>query len=116
MPKLDQQLEQVVNQRVAELPPAQIRAFDDEISAIPGIVKLTLGEPDFDVPEHVKQVAINSIKNNDSHYSASRGTLPLRKAISDYLMETRSVHYDPEREIIVTVGQPKRLRQQPLPY
>ena len=39
MPKLDQHLEQVVNQRVAELPPAQIRAFDDEISAIPGIVK-----------------------------------------------------------------------------
>ena len=104
MPKLDQQLEQVVNQRVAELPPAQIRAFDDEISAVPGIVKLTLGEPDFDVPDHVKQVAINSIKDNDSHYSASRGTLPLRKAISDYLMKTRSVHYDPEGEIIVTVG------------
>ncbi|WP_240411194.1 aminotransferase class I/II-fold pyridoxal phosphate-dependent enzyme, partial [Limosilactobacillus vaginalis] len=104
MPKLDQHLEQVVNQRVAELPPAQIRAFDDEISAIPGIVKLTLGEPDFDVPKHVKQAAINSINANDSHYSASRGTLPLRKAISDYLMKTRSVNYDPEGEIIVTVG------------
>ena len=104
MPKLDQHLEQVVNQRVAELPPAQIRAFDDEISAIPGIVKLTLGEPDFDVPKHVKQAAIDSINDNDSHYSASRGTLPLRKAISDYLMKTRSVHYDPEKEIIVTVG------------
>lgn len=104
MPQLDQQLEHIVNQRVAELPPAQIRAFDDEISAIPGIVKLTLGEPDFDVPEHVKQAAIDSIKNNDSHYSASRGILPLRSAISDYLMKTRSVHYDPATEIIVTVG------------
>ncbi|MCI1975166.1 MAG: aminotransferase class I/II-fold pyridoxal phosphate-dependent enzyme [Limosilactobacillus sp.] len=104
MPKLDQHLRSVVNQRVDALPPAQIRAFDDEISAIPGIVKLTLGEPDFDVPEHVKQAAIESIKNNDSHYSASRGTLPLRKAISNYLAETRKVKYDPEAEIIVTVG------------
>lgn len=104
MPKLDQHLKSVVNQRVDALPPAQIRAFDDEISAIPGIVKLTLGEPDFDVPEHVKQAAIESIKNNDSHYSASRGTLPLRKAISNYLAETRKVKYDPETEIVVTVG------------
>ena len=104
MPKLDAQLESVVNERVNALPPAQIRAFDDEISAVPGIVKLTLGEPDFDVPEHVKKAAIKSIEENDSHYSPSRGTLPLRKAISNYLVDTRKVEYDPETEIIVTVG------------
>lgn len=104
MPKLDQRLESVVNQRVDALPPAQIRAFDDEISAIPGIVKLTLGEPDFNVPDHVKQAAIRSIQDNDSHYSPSRGTLPLREAISKYLSDTRSVDYDPVTEVIVTVG------------
>ncbi|MBB1063314.1 aminotransferase class I/II-fold pyridoxal phosphate-dependent enzyme [Limosilactobacillus fastidiosus] len=104
MPKLDQQLVSVVNQRVDALPPAQIRAFDDEISAIPGIVKLTLGEPDFNVPDHVKQAAIRSIQDNESHYSPSRGTLPLRKAISEYINNTRSVDYDPETEVIVTVG------------
>lgn len=104
MPELDSHLETVVNQRVNELPPAQIRAFDDEISAVPGIVKLTLGEPDFNVPEHVKQAAIQSIQDNDSHYSPSRGTLALRQAISDYLENTRGVHYDPATEVIVTVG------------
>lgn len=47
MPSLPTEMHKIVNARVNELPPAQIRAFDDEISAIPGIVKLTLGEPDF---------------------------------------------------------------------
>lgn len=104
MPTLPTEMTKIVSRRVAALPPAQIRAFDDEISAIPGIVKLTLGEPDFNVPGHVKDAAVRSIRHNDSHYSASRGTLALRKAISNYLQKTRQVDYDPQTEIIVTVG------------
>lgn len=104
MPSLPNAMRQIVNQRIASLPPAQIRAFDDEISGVPGIIKLTLGEPDFDVPEHIKQRAVESIQDNDSHYSASRGTMALRRAISQYLMATRQVDYDPATEIIVTVG------------
>lgn len=104
MPSLPTEMRTIVNARVNGLPPAQIRAFDDEISSIPGIVKLTLGEPDFNVPEHVKQAAMKSIAANNSHYSASRGTIELRQAISDYLKRTRDVNYDPASEIIVTVG------------
>ena len=73
MPELSAELQSIQNSRLAAVPPAQIRAFDNEISQIPGIVKLTLGEPDLAVPEHVKQAAIASIKNNDSHYSPSKG-------------------------------------------
>ncbi|HJF46857.1 MAG TPA: aminotransferase class I/II-fold pyridoxal phosphate-dependent enzyme [Limosilactobacillus oris] len=104
MPSLAKELRGTANKRIASLPPAQIRAFDEEISGVPGIVKLTLGEPDFDVPEHVKQAAVKSIQQNDSHYSASRGTLALRQAISRYLKTSRQVDYDPATEIIVTVG------------
>lgn len=104
MPKLQAELKQVVNNRLAAVPPAQIRAFDEEISAIPGLVKLTLGEPDFAVPDHVKKAAIQSIENNDSHYSASKGKIELRQAISNYLGRTRHIKYDPETEIVVTVG------------
>ena len=104
MPTLPNSMRSIVNDRVNSLPPAQIRAFDDEISAIPGLVKLTLGEPDFNVPDHVKRAAEKSIEDNDSHYSASRGTIELRQAISAYLQRTRGVSYDPEKEIIVTVG------------
>ena len=104
MPSLAKELRGTANKRIASLPPAQIRAFDEEISGVPGIVKLTLGEPDFDVPEHVKQAAVKSIQQNDSHYSASRGTLALRQAISRYLKTSRQVDYDPATEVIVTVG------------
>lgn len=104
MPSLAKGLRGIANERIASLPPAQIRAFDDEISGVAGIVKLTLGEPDFNVPEHVKQAAVESIQQNDSHYSASRGTMALRQAISQYLKDSRQVDYDPATEIIVTVG------------
>lgn len=104
MPKLRAELATVVNRRLAAVPPAQIRAFDEEISAIPGLVKLTLGEPDFAVPAHVKQAAIKSIENDDSHYSASKGKLELRQAISKYLKRSRHVSYNPDQEIVVTVG------------
>ena len=104
MPKLDAELKTTINDRLAAVPPAQIRAFDEEISAIPGLVKLTLGEPDFAVPEHVKEAAINSIQNDDSHYSASKGKIELRQAISKYLEQSRHVQYDPATEIVVTIG------------
>lgn len=104
MPELSAELQSIQNSRLAAVPPAQIRAFDNEISQIPGIVKLTLGEPDLAVPEHVKQAAIASIKNNDSHYSPSKGKMRLRQAISNYLDQSRHVHYDPATEIVVTVG------------
>lgn len=104
MPELNPNLQSLGNQNLAKIAPSAIRAFDEEISAIPGIIKLTLGEPDFPVPEHVKQAAIRGIENNDSHYGPSKGKLALRQAISSYLEDTRSVHYDPETEVIVTDG------------
>ncbi len=104
MPQLDKKLSGIVNRKVEEVAPSGIREFDQEISPIPGIVKLTIGEPDFDVPEHVKQAAIESIKENKSHYSAQPGIIELRQAISHYLQDGTGVEYDPESEIIVTVG------------
>ena len=62
MPRLHAELATTVNSHLAAVPPAQIRAFDEEISAVPGLVKLTLGEPDFAVPDHVKKAAIESIQ------------------------------------------------------
>ena len=92
------------NQRLDLVKPSAIRAFDNEVSAIPDILKLTLGEPDFDVPEHIKQAAVRSIVENDSHYAASNGTLALRQAAAGFLADRYGVDYDAESEIIVTVG------------
>jgi len=67
------------------------------------ILNLDVGEPDFDTPEHVKQAAIDAIKGGFTHYTSSKGTLELRKAIADDLA-TRSIKVNPEKELIVTPG------------
>ncbi len=67
------------------------------------ILNLDVGEPDFDTPEHVKQAAIDAIKDGFTHYTSSKGTIELRQAIADDLA-TRSIKADPENELIVTPG------------
>ncbi len=102
MPELAQDLK--FSQKVKNVKASGIRIFDNKVSTIPGIIKLTLGEPDMNTPEHVKQAAIKSIQDNDSHYAPQKGKLELRKAISQYLKKATGIDYDPETEIVVTVG------------
>jgi len=93
-----------MNQAVAEIQPSDILAFNAEIANIPDIVCLTLGEPDFNTPDHVKQAAIENINDNQSHYAPSNGTLALRTAAADFLAKKYDVHYDPASEVIITAG------------
>lgn len=104
MPELSAALKGQVNQKLDSIGPSGIRAFDQKISGIPGLVKLTLGEPGFNTPEHVKEAGIRSIQNNDSHYSAQKGTPALRNAISGFLKKRHGLDYDPETEIVATIG------------
>lgn len=93
-----------LSKKIVNVKASGIRIFDNKVSTIPGIIKLTLGEPDMNTPEHVKQAAIKSIADNDSHYAPQKGKLELRKAISKYLKKATGIDYDPETEIVVTVG------------
>jgi len=104
MPKAKTTLLSSFNKRLDLVKPSAIRAFDNEVSEIPNILKLTLGEPDFDVPDHIKAAAIQSIEGNDSHYAASNGTLALRQAVTNFLNNRYGLQYDAESEVIVTVG------------
>ena len=104
MPELSADLYGTVSHKLDALQPSVIREFNKEVSKIPGIIKLTLGEPDMATPEHVKQAAIRSIEEDDSHYAPQMGKPELLEAISDYIQNTRDVHYDPQTEIIATVG------------
>ncbi|WP_334333569.1 aminotransferase class I/II-fold pyridoxal phosphate-dependent enzyme [Companilactobacillus sp. HBUAS59544] len=104
MPELDSTVKNVVNETLDPMGRSQIRIFAEKFAKIPGIIKMTLGEPDFNVPEHVKAAAIESIKDNDSHYSDQKGILGLREAISNYLSQRFDIHYDPETEVVVTIG------------
>ena len=104
MPELAKGVENYVNNDVKAIRPSAIRDFDMKISSIPGLVKLTLGEPDFNVPEHVKEAAVQGIRDNDSHYGPAAGKLELRKSVAKYLADTRNVDYNPEDEILITNG------------
>ena len=69
MPEMKPNLTANINTNLAKVKPANILVFDKEISSVPDIVKLTVGEPDFNVPNVAKQAAIDAINNNDSHYA-----------------------------------------------
>ena len=92
------------NHNLDEIKPNNILTFNQEISSIPDIVKLTIGEPDFNVPEVGKQAAIESIENNDSHYAPGTGSVALRAAIADFLKVRYQLDYNPANEIVVTIG------------
>lgn len=81
----------------------QILAFAAYTNKIPDIIKFTIGEPDFNTPEHIKKAAEASIANNHSHYAPSNGTPGLRKAAADFLAEKYGQKYDPS-EILITNG------------
>ncbi|MRG62150.1 aminotransferase class I/II-fold pyridoxal phosphate-dependent enzyme [Limosilactobacillus reuteri] len=104
MPTTKKEILSRLNNNFAKLTPGGIREFDYQVSAIPGIIKLTLGEPDFNVPAAMKQAAIDSINANDSHYAPGNGTLVLRQAIAHFMQDRYELEYDPENEIAVTVG------------
>ena len=71
--------------QLQNLSASNIRAFDQKVSGIPGIIKLTIGEPDLATPDHIKKAAIRDINDDDSHYAPQAGKPQLLKAISCYL-------------------------------
>ncbi|MBS4761572.1 aminotransferase class I/II-fold pyridoxal phosphate-dependent enzyme [Carnobacteriaceae bacterium zg-ZUI252] len=91
------------NRAVTAIGISAIREFDARVSNIPGIIKLTLGEPNFNTPEHIKQVAIKAIENNHSHYEHMAGIFPLRQAAAKYYNEKFNLTYSPQ-QVITTVG------------
>ena len=104
MPQMNANLNHQFNTNLSRVQPTPIRVFDNNASKIPGIVKLTLGEPYFNVPDVAKKAAIQSINDNDSHYSAGSGTTQLRQAIANYLQNRYDLTYDADSEIAVTIG------------
>lgn len=93
-----------LNERLTQIQPNAIRAFDAQISDVADILKLTLGEPDFNVPTHIKQAAIDSILSDDSHYAPAAGTQALREAAVQFLADRYNLQYDADSQVIVTLG------------
>lgn len=92
------------NKQLDKIQVSLIRQFDQVISEIPGVLRLTLGEPDFTTPDHVKEAAKRAIDQNQSYYTGMSGLLTLRQTASDFVKEKYQLDYAPENEILVTIG------------
>jgi len=93
-----------LSKRVAELKPSGIRKFFDIAATMKDVISLGIGEPDFTTPEPILQAGIRSLQNGETHYTSNWGTMELRQAIADNLKNLYGVSYNPENEVIATVG------------
>lgn len=91
---------------VRTIPPSGIRKFFDLVSASKDkdIISLGVGEPDFSTPWHMREAAVQSLERGRTKYTSNAGLIELREAIGEYLYGNFQVKYEPEDEIIVTVG------------
>lgn len=92
------------SQRVLSIPPSGIRRFFDLIASMDGCISLGVGEPDFVTPAPFSQAAIDAIQRGETHYTSNYGLPELRVAISAHLERLYGIRYDPQDEIIVTIG------------
>lgn len=94
----------ILSRKVQDIKPSGIRKFFDLLETRKNVISLTVGEPDFQTPWHIRAAGITSLEKGKTHYTSNSGTLPLREAISEYLLRRFTLKYDAKSEIIVTVG------------
>lgn len=93
-----------ISTRVATLKPSGIRKFFDIVATMDNVISLGIGEPDFVTPASIMDAGIHSLKAGKTRYTSNSGILELRETIAEYLEQRYGVHYDPEKEIVITVG------------
>ena len=101
---MEQTLRDGLNDQILSIEVSLIRKFDEQTSDVPDILKLTLGEPDFNTPEHIKQAAIKGIEENFTHYTANAGMPDLLKGVAAFMKTKYHLNYNPAGEILTTVG------------
>ncbi|MCU0484220.1 MAG: aminotransferase class I/II-fold pyridoxal phosphate-dependent enzyme, partial [Chloroflexi bacterium] len=96
--------ERVLAARLGELSPSGIRRFFDIAATMDDVISLGIGEPDFDTAPQVVEAGVEALRRGRTHYTSNYGTIELRAALADHLEARYGVTYDPETEILITVG------------
>ena len=96
--------EKLLNPTLTDLKPSGIRKFFDIAAEMEDVISLSVGEPDFATPWHIRQQAIHTLEKGRTWYSPNAGLLPLRQAICGYVARHNGATYDPKSEVLVTVG------------
>jgi len=93
-----------ISERVNALPPSGIRKFFDLLSSIEGVISLGVGEPDFVTPWHIREAAIYSLEKGYTMYTSNKGMPELRAELAKHFESRHGLSYDPEDDILITVG------------
>lgn len=96
--------DELISSEVAATAPSGIRRFFDMLADMPDVISLTVGQPDFVTPWHIREAAIESLEQGKTYYTSNAGMPELRREISAYLKRRFDVCYEAQKEILVTVG------------
>jgi aminotransferase len=94
----------IIAKHVEKIPPSGIRRFFDLVLGMPDVISLGVGEPDFVTPWRIREKAITALEEGMTTYTSNKGLMILRKSISNHFQKKHGISYDPETEILVTVG------------
>lgn len=94
----------ILSENVQEIKPSGIRKFFDLLGDRKDVISLTVGEPDFMTPYHIREAGIESLEKGRTFYTSNNGILELRAEICNYLNRRFGLTYEPKSEVIVTVG------------
>lgn len=89
---------------VEDIPPSGIRQFFELVIGMKDVISLGVGEPDFVTPWNIREAAIFSLEEGYTSYTSNKGLVELRREISHFLKQRHGFNYDPEEEILITVG------------
>lgn len=101
---MKQKVEHLINPKVKNIEISGIRKFFNLVSGTKDMISLTIGQPDFPTPDHVKEAGKKAIDENFTTYTHNAGTLELRRAASQFVKIKYGLEYNPDSEIIVTTG------------
>ena len=93
-----------LSQRVQEIRPSGIRKFFDIVSEMQDAISLGVGEPDFETPWHIREEGVYSLEQGRTFYTSNAGLKPLKEEICRYQKRRFDTSYDPDKEVLVTVG------------
>ncbi len=96
--------DEILNQTLRVLKPSGIRRFFDIANEMEDVISLSIGEPDFSTPWHIRQEGIHTLEAGKTWYSPNAGLMKLREAIAAYVQRHSGVTYSSKDEILVTVG------------
>ncbi len=94
----------IINNKIKNIKPSGIRKFFDIASEMENVISLSIGEPDFNTPWHVREAGIYSLQQGSTKYTSNKGLTKLRQEICTFFNRKYHVQYNPDTECLVTVG------------